>query len=642
MCGISGYFGEGGSAPGRLEAMTKALSRRGPDDAGIWIDSVHGVGLGHRRLSVVDLSPEGKQPMKSASGRFTVAFNGEIYNYPELREQLAADGARFRGRSDTEVMLAAFEAWGIEPALERLEGMFAVAVWDSAEMRLTLARDRAGVKPLYYRWHGGALYFSSELSIPFTQVAPVSLDRRALALYFRHNFIPSPWTIYGGVFKLEPGTVASATIESISRGEFNRHRRYWDPVSEASRAMARRNDKMSMSEAVDRVDAAIASAVRKRAIADVPLGSFLSGGIDSSLVSAHLAECTPKAIETFTIGFSDRDSDESPFAREIAARIGSRHTEFVVSETDALGVIPLLPGMYGEPFADSSQIPTYLVSKLTRSGVTVALSGDGGDELFSGYSSYMTLARAQKTFGRIPEYGFVAATRALSLPGVQNGIALAAGPQKFDWLFNGLRLFSRSREGLIPSGPQGRGSVAERLVLGSVPGDSLLPYRRGPGCMVEHKMTDDFAFYLPEDILTKVDRASMAVALEVRVPLVDDLDVFRVAWEVPFRYKNDGQKGKIVLREALARRIPRHMFERPKKGFSIPLGRWLAGPLNDWLEDMTNEAELRADGILNVGLVSELKAKRRIEDDWTNYKLWAIACFQAWRKEVRSVGVKLP
>lgn len=642
MCGISGYLGAGREGPRRLEAMTEALRRRGPDDGGIWIDSYHGVGLGHRRLSVVDLSVEGKQPMKSSSGRYIVALNGEIYNHPELREQLTAAGHRFRSHSDTEAMLAAFDAWGIEPALERLEGMFAIAVWDAADKRMTLARDRAGVKPLYFRWHAGALYFSSELSTPFAQVAPTSLDRRGLSLYFRHNFIPAPWTIYAEILKLEPGTVATATEESAARGVFERHRRYWDPVAEVSRAMGRRDEGMGLSEAVDRVDSAIGLAVRKRAIADVPLGAFLSGGIDSSLVSAHLAECSPRAIETFTIGFTDRDSDEAPFAREIASRIGSRHTEFIVSEADALSTIPLIPGLYGEPFADSSQIPTYLVSKLTRSRVTVALSGDGGDELFSGYSTYMRLARAQNSFSRIPDMGFVAATRALSLPIVRDRLASAAGPQKYEWLFNGLRLFAGSRESCIPAGPQGRGSTAERLVVGSKPGDSLLPYRRGSGCMVEQKMTDDFSFYLPEDILTKVDRASMAVALEVRVPLVDDLDVFRAAWEIPFRHKNDGRTGKIVLREALARRIPRSLFERPKKGFSIPLGRWLEGPLRAWLEDLTSEGELKADGILNPQVVSELKAARRVDDEWTNYKLWGIACFQAWRRETRSLlGVRL-
>jgi asparagine synthase (glutamine-hydrolysing) len=622
--------------------MTEALRRRGPDDGGIWLDSQHRVGLGHRRLAVVDLSTEGKQPMKSAGGRYTAVLNGEIYNHLELRERLTSAGHRFRGHSDTEAMNAAFEAWGIEPALERLEGMFAIAVWDAVDRRMTLARDRVGVKPLYFRWHAGALYFSSELSVPFAHIAPTSLDRRALSLYFRHNFIPAPWTVYAEISKLEPGTVVSATAESAARGAFERQRRYWDPVTEVAAVIGRRDAGMDLTEAVDRVDSAIGRAVRKRAIADVPLGAFLSGGIDSSLISAHLAECSPRAIETFTIGFSDRDCDEAPFAREIASRIGSRHTEFIVTEAEAISTIPLIPGLYGEPFADSSQIPTYLVSKLTRSRVTVALSGDGGDELFSGYSTYQRLARAQDSFARVPELGFVAGARALSLPIIRDCIASAVGAQKYEWLFNGLRLFSGARESFIPAGPHGRGSMAERLVLGSRPGDSLQPYRRASGCMVEQKMTDDFSFYLPEDILTKVDRASMAVALEVRVPLVDDLDVFRAAWEIPFRHKNNGRTGKIVLREALARRIPRPLFERPKKGFSIPLGRWLEGPLRSWFEDLTSEGEIKSDGILNAEAVSELKIARRVDDEWTNYKLWGIACFQAWRRETRSQPAVFP
>lgn len=630
MCGISGFLGAARGA-NALKAMTDALRHRGPDDGRVWVDQTARVGLGHRRLSIIDLSESGAQPMASPSGRFVTAFNGEIYNFTELREELDLRGVRFRGHSDTEVMLAAFDVWGIEATLPRLEGMFAAAVWDSKERRLALFRDPAGVKPLYYRWLKGALYFSSELSADFAGLGPCTIDRRALALYFRHNCVPAPHSIYAEIRKLEPSTVAFASAESVARGGFEHTRQYWNALDDIERLISGRDESMSLEAAVERTEAALSASVRKRAVADVPLGAFLSGGIDSSLVVAHLAAVSSRPVRTFTIGFSDPNFNEAPYAREIAARLGTEHTEFSVTERDALEVIPALPAMYGEPFADSSQIPTYLVSRMTRRAVTVALSGDGGDELFSGYASYRRLARVQDFVGRVPARVFSAVSRGAGAPGVRQGLLAICGPQKYEWLFNGLRLLAAGNEGRISFAAQGRSSLAERLVIGGNSGDSLTPFRRRTGNLVEQKMTDDFLLYLPDDILTKVDRASMAVSLEVRVPFVDDPGVFETAWSIPFRHKNDGKHGKLVLREALARHIPRELFERPKMGFSVPLGRWLSGPLAEWVEDMTSSSRLRDDGLLDPEVVEEIKAVRHDDDEWMSYKLWAIACFQAWR-----------
>jgi len=631
MCGIAGVFGACGRDDAAIVGgLTDALRHRGPDDRGQWSAAEGNAVLGHRRLAVIDLSEHGHQPMVSASGRFVVVYNGEIYNFEELRGELAARGHRFRGTSDTEVMLAGFDEWGVEAAVPRLNGQFAVAVVDRVERRMHLFRDRLGVKPLYYLWRGGRLYFSSELSPAFARLSGREISRVSLALYFRHNFIPAPATIYSDVFKLLPGRLAAIDVESAGRHRFRSERAYWDASQRADEALASRDASMPMAEAVERVERALDRSVRHRMIADVPLGAFLSGGVDSSLVVAHMQRASSGPVRTFTIGFDDRERNEAHCARRIAEHLGTTHTELVVTEDDALRVIPRLPEMYGEPFADSSQIPTHLVSKMTRASVTVALSGDGGDELFAGYSSYRRLSAIQRPLSLIPGAMYAGAARAFGIPFARKALFDRVGPQRYEWAFNALRLFARHAESRVPADLQSSCSIPERIVRNGTAGDSIQPFHRCAGNIAEQMMCNDLRVYLPDDILTKVDRASMAVSLEVRAPFVDDADLFDVAWSIPFRHKNDGRTGKLVLREALARHMPRELYERPKMGFAIPLGRWLNGPLRDWVRACTDPARIDREGFLEGGVVSWLAEHPRREDEWYAYKLWAICVFQSW------------
>ena len=631
MCGIAGVFGAcDRDDAATVGALTDAIRHRGPDDRGLWSAPDGTAVIGHRRLAIIDLSEHGHQPMVSASGRFVVVYNGEIYNFEELRAELIARGHRFRGTSDTEVMLAGFDEWGVEAAVPRLNGMFAAAVVDRGERRMYLFRDRLGVKPLYYLWRGGRLYFSSEFSSSFAWLSGREISCASLALYFRHNFIPAPSTIYTDVFKLLPGRLAAIDVESAGRHRFRSESAYWDACQRADQALGSRDATMSMAEAVERVEHALDRSVRHRMIADVPLGAFLSGGIDSSLVVAHMQRTAGSPVRTFTIGFDDRERNEADCARRIAAHLGTAHTELVVTEDDALRVIPRLPEMYGEPFADSSQIPTHLVSKMTRESVTVALSGDGGDELFAGYSSYRRLAAIQGPFSVIPGAIYAGIAQTFRLPYLRQILFDAAGPQRYEWAFNALRLFARQAESGVPADLQSSCSIPDRIVRNSAAGDSIQPFHRCKGNIAEQMMTNDLRVYLPDDILTKVDRASMAVSLEVRAPFVDDMELFDVAWSIPFRYKNDGRAGKLVLKEALARHVPRPLFERPKMGFAVPLGRWLNGPLREWVEACTDPARIARDGHLDGGIVSWLASHPRREDEWYAYKLWAICVFQSW------------
>ena len=631
MCGIAGVFGScDGVDAAIVGALTDAVAHRGPDDSGVWVSPDGDAVLGHRRLAIIDLSEQGRQPMVSASGRFVVVYNGEIYNFEALRRELSVRGHRFRGTSDTEVMLAAFDEWGVEQTVPKLNGMFAVSVVDRVERRLYAFRDRLGLKPLYYVWRGGRLYFSSELTREFATLSGREISRRALALYFRNNFIPAPLTVYADVFKLMPGHLACCDVESAGAHRFKTDRAYWSVAQRADELMATRDESMSMDEAVERVEATLDRSVRRRMIADVPLGAFLSGGIDSSLVVAHMQRASATAVRTFTIGFDDLERNEADCARRIAAYLRTDHTELRVTERDALDVIPQLAGMYGEPFADSSQIPTHLVSKLTRKSVTVALSGDGGDELFAGYSSYRRLAAVQSVLGAAPPGAYVAAAALWRSSLASRALFAAAGEQRYEWAFNAVRLFARGAERRIPPGLHASYSIPERIVLGARAGDSVRPFHRCAGNVTEQKMCDDLLVYLPDDILTKVDRASMAVSLEVRAPFTDDLDLFDVAWSVPFRHKNDGTAGKRVLKAALARHVPRELFDRPKMGFAIPLGRWLNGPLRDWVLATSDPARIRRDGYLDPATTAALVAHERREEEWYAYKLWAVCIFQSW------------
>ena len=629
MCGITGVFGFGARSE-QVIRLTEALRHRGPDDGSTWTSQDQCAVLGHRRLSIVDLSPTGAQPMISASGRFVTAFNGEIYNFRELRLELGDLGYRFAGSSDTEVMLTAMEAWGIESTLGKLNGMFAAAVYDQEQSKFFIFRDRLGVKPLYYRWEENRLYLSSELTSAFAGIGENRIDRTALALYFRYNYIPAPHTIYEGVYKLPPGSLAEVTLESASHKQFSRISQYWNSVERINSALSTRDQSLGFQESVDMVEAALAASIKDRIVADVPIGAFLSGGIDSSLVVAHMQRQSSQAVRTFTIGFADAKFDESHHARAIARHLGTNHTELMITEQDALRVIPSLPMMYGEPFADSSQIPTYLVSCLTRQSVTVALSGDGADELFAGYSSYQRLAKVGKMLGFMPSPGYAIAAQFMRSQLLQRWIYSSFGEQRYEWVFNALRLFSGSQESWIPRGLHARLSLPERLVMGIAPGDSILPYRRCQGNITEQMMSHDSSIYLPDDILAKVDRASMAVSLEVRAPFADDWRLFEAAWKIPFRHKASQFGGKLVLKSALERHVPRALFDRPKKGFAIPLGRWLNGPLKDWVLACTDPARIRRDGYLDSQEIENLVRNAKSGDEWYAYKLWAVCLFQCW------------
>ena len=632
MCGICGFFGGGDSADIHvLGALNDALSHRGPDDSGLWVHDEKKVGLGHRRLSIIDLTPSGHQPMQSSSGRYHLVFNGEIYNFLELKAELEDAGYSFRGRSDTEVFLAAVEVWGLHQAIDRINGMFAAGLFDDQEQRFFLFRDRVGIKPLYYLWKGGTLWFSSEFTIPFARLSGGQICREALALYFRLNYIPAPFSIYEGIKKVEPGVIFSISMESAARQAFEGQTVYWRSTERINDILGEKKyDDLTMDEAVTALDDTVSKSVRQRMVSDVPIGSLLSGGIDSSYITAQMQRASDRPIKTFTIGFNENDCNEAAHAKAIAEHLGTDHSELIVTESDALKLIPKMTEVYGEPFADSSQIPTYLVSKLARQSVTVALSGDGGDELFGGYDHYITLAKFQKYVSTIPSSVYFRMAMAFKNPWIQKRVRNALGAQRYELLFNALRLFCGERELQIPSGIHSEHSLPESLVRDISPGASLLPFRRCNGSLSEQAMANDFMVNLPDDLLVKVDRASMAVSLEIRVPFLDDVNVFDLAWRIPRHLKFNGHSGKLVLKKALADHIPSALFERPKMGFGIPLAQWLGGQLHEWVADSVDPVRIRRDGLLDASIMSDIVAATQQNDAWYAYKLWAICMFQSW------------
>ena len=635
MCGISGIFRSvGGVDAGQITRLNDALVHRGPDDAGVWVSKDRKIGLGHRRLSIVDLSPTGKQPMHSGTGRFIAVYNGEIYNFRELRDDLMKLGQLFRGTSDTEVMLAAFEHWGVLESLGKMNGMFAAAVWDQRDAKLFLFRDRLGVKPLFYHFHNGALYWSSELSPVFSRLGGCEIDREALALYFRFNCIPAPRTIYQGICKLMPGVIATCSAEDIQRGRIGSEVSYWETEAELDRVYGQRSS-MSEDEALELLDHGISRSVQQRMITDVPLGAFLSGGIDSSLVVSYMAKCSARPIQTFTIGFDDFEFDEAVAARKISEYLKTDHTEFHVGDREALDLIPSLPSIFGEPFADSSAIPTFLVSRLTRRSVTVALSGDGGDELFAGYNYYNTMAKIGRYCAVIPPQALVLLSRMLSYGMAPRLMELALGKRNWGRLTKVVRIAAGPLEARIPLEFDGYLASPETLVIGAPKGASLRLFRRCMGNLVEQSMCDDLMRYLPDDILTKVDRTSMANSLEVRAPFADDFQLLQAAWSIPYKYKRrSGAGGKLILKKLLARHLPVDLFERPKQGFGVPLVSWLNGPLLGWVESSTSERRLRNDGYLNSDVVAELKRRTAEGDVGYATSLWAVCVFQNWLDQV--------
>lgn len=645
MCGIAGLFRPAADlAADRVESMVlgmaAALHHRGPDAGGIWTDPSKGIGLGHRRLSIIDLSPSGAQPMVSASGRWVVVYNGEIYNFRELRQDLQARGHRFRGQSDTEVLLAGVAEWGLAGALQRAVGMFALAVWDREEMTLQLARDRMGEKPLYYGWVNDTFLFGSELKAlrTFRDWQP-TVDRRALTLFVRHNYVPAPHSVYQGIRKLPPGTILTVKGSGPS-GEAPRP--YWSLFRSVEAARA---DRFQGSEidAVARLDSLLREAVRGQMVADVPLGAFLSGGIDSSTIVALMQVQSERPVRTFTIGFNEQAYDEAVYAKAIAQHLGTDHTELYVTPEDAMAVIPRLPALYDEPFADSSQIPTFLVAELARRSVTVSLSGDGGDELFGGYNRYFLARSIWRRLGWLPHR----LRRALA------GAITACAPRTWDRIFAAARALSpaalRSRQfgdGLYKLAAILRSESPEsiyhrlvshweqpdQVVLGAAePSTPLTDAAAWPGLedYTERMMFLDAITYLPDDILVKVDRASMGVSLESRVPLLDHR-VVEFAWSLPFSFKVQGAQGKWLLRKVLDRYVPGELVDRPKMGFGVPIDDWLRGPLRDWAESLLDERRLREEGFFHPGPILQ-KWREHLSGarNW-QYLLWDILMFQAW------------
>jgi len=651
MCGLTGYIDYRPATRQTREAivgaMAQTLYHRGPDDGGVWVDAEAGVALGFRRLSIIDLSPLGHQPMVSASGRYIIVFNGEIYNFKEIRARLAQEGVVPRGHSDTEVLLEAIAAWGERPAIAACEGMFALAVWDRQERKLTLARDRAGIKPMYWGLtHDGAMLFGSELKALRRHPSwRGEIDRDAVALFMRYGYVPAPYSIYRRTWKLEPGAMLT-----YRRGAEPKIERYWDlrliaETAQVDPVPGTDQDRVEMLEHL------MLRSVKNEMVSDMPLGAFLSGGVDSTLVTALMQKSSNRPIKTFTIGFNAEGFNEARHAAAVAQHIGTDHTELYVSDENIREVIPNLPIWYDEPFADSSQIPTHLVSRLAREHVTVALSGDGGDEMFAGYPRYRWARSLHRAISPLPNPVRRAAGALMSA--VPNGVASAVmtllpkneRPKRPGQSLKKLgRLFSGSAGGdfhreivSIWNNPEGVVKGAHEPMLSM--SDPALA-RKFPH-IAERMMLNDMMIYLPDDILAKVDRASMAVSLEVRVPLLNH-HIVEFAARMPFDMKLRGNVTKWAMREILYKHVPKELIERPKQGFMVPLDDWLRGPLKHWIDDLVAPETLRRDGYFDAAAIgARWQDHRNRTWDW-GYALWNVAMFQSWLAREREQPPKEP
>jgi asparagine synthase (glutamine-hydrolysing) len=628
MCGFSGFINSDAvqNADFVLDKMLTKITHRGPDDTGSWFSD--NVTLGHQRLSIHDLSPLGHQPMHSHSNRYVVIFNGEIYNFAELRTELKATGVSFVSESDTEVLLASVEMWGVEIALTKFVGMFAFALWDKQEALLYLARDRLGEKPLYYFSSDEGFVFGSQLgSLAQHPSFKKCIDREALGLYLRHGYIPAPLSIYQKTYKLMPGHLLTV---SITDNGFSHKQSvpYWSLTTQSSKTKQVITDPQ---QAMKELDALISQSVSLQSKADVPLGAFLSGGIDSSLITAYMQSQSAKPINTFTIGFDNPKYNEALFAKDIARHLGTNHTEHYINEHDLLTVIPKLADIYDEPFADSSQLPTYVVGALARKQVTVALSGDGGDELFCGYSRYQKTFQRWQKFKRIP-------VPLRSLTGsVLSSVSVNANASDFNFLGKTPKDLIRSLDYVSSRDfasfyKRSLSTLAnvEDVIIGSKPQDSVYDVMQvGASSLYDHMMTTDTLQYLPDDILTKVDRAFMASSLEGRIPLLDHR-IVEFARSVPVEiHRLDGQ-GKYLLRELLYKKVPKKMIDRPKMGFAIPLADWLRGALQEWADNLLSPNRLSNDGIFDVDFVSSIWQQHLSgHNDWGTL-LWSILMFNSW------------
>ena len=656
MCGLVGCYTNNRDCHYDVDRMTSALVHRGPDASGTWAEN--GIALGHRRLSIIDLSSAGSQPMLSACDRYVLSYNGEVYNHFELRRELDLAGGlvNWKGHSDTETLLAGISHWGLDETLQKASGMFALALWDRKERRLYLARDRMGEKPLYWGWAGKDLVFGSELkALRAHPDCPRDVCRDALAQYLRFMYVPAPRSIHPGLYKLEPGTIltvdgappAGPPENPIRPGGHHGSigiRRYWDLNAEIEAGA--QNQIEDEGDAVATLGEVLGKAVRRQMISDVPLGAFLSGGVDSSAIVALMQTQSAQPVQTFTIGFDDTAYDESPHAAAVARHLGTEHKRLHVTDTDARRVIPLLPDLYDEPFADSSQIPMYLVCRAARQHVTVALSGDGGDELLGGYNRYIRGPGLWKRLSKVPK-----PLRQVS------GYAAQALPEKTWDMIGGA--YNHLRHG--SAGISGLGTKVHRLSERLRVTDSLDDLHRnmastwiepetvmagnvsepqshlddplptfGADDPAMRMMLQDMRSYLPDDILCKVDRAAMGVSLETRTPFLDP-DVIALAARLPMAMKIRDCQGKWALRQVLYQHVPREMIERPKAGFAIPIGIWLRGPLRDWAEELLSHEHLAEDGFFDPEIIRQTWAEHLSgRSDWTT-RLWAILMFQAWK-----------
>lgn len=651
MCGIAGFLDPAHRTRDPLHvlrSMGDAIAHRGPDGRAEWFDPSSGIGLAHRRLAIIDLSEAGAQPMRSHCGRFVITLNGEIYNFEALRGELEREGnaPAWRGYSDTEVLLACISAWGVERTLKKCNGMFAFALWDVPNRELILARDRFGEKPLYYGWRGGTLLFASELkALNRYPERSREIDTTALGLLLQFNYIPAPYCIWKGLKKLLPGTWARFRARESDVEEAGEAQRYWSAI-ECALDAAQQRMPVSDVEAVDLVDKALREAVGIRMRADVPLGAFLSGGVDSSAVVAAMQAQSARPVQTYSISYADPLYNEGDYAGAVARHLGTTHADLRVEPSQARAVIPLLPRMYDEPFADASQIPTFLVAQLARTGVTVSLSGDGGDELFGGYNRHVWGPRLWRRLRGTPQWLRSGMARGLHAipPKTWNRFLGTAGflwpalrsvhapgykLHKFAGIcdaFDEAELYQRMIS--FWSDPAIAVTGFDRR---NVPAVHREAWPKGMG-FSESMMLQDAVSYLPDDILAKVDRASMAVALEARVPFLDPA-LFELAWRLPQHLRVRGDTGKWVLRQVLGRYVPRELIDRPKMGFGIPVGQWLRSELREWAEDLLSESALRRSGMLDPGPIRRIWAEHLSGSlDW-EYHLWSVLMFQAWLKD---------
>jgi asparagine synthase (glutamine-hydrolysing) len=647
MCGIVGLFQRPGASESELlhraEVMASTLAHRGPDDAGRWAEPQAGMAFGFRRLAIIDLSANGHQPMSSTSGRYTMVFNGEVFNHRELRRDLAATGATFRGHGDSEVILAAFERWGIEAAVKRFVGMFALAVWDARSRELTLIRDRLGIKPLFVYAEPGFLSFASELralhaGTRFDQ----TMDVEAVTAYLRYLYVPAPATIFRRAQKLLPGHLLTIRDPDAPLPEA---RPYWS-VKEVAQAGTSARFELTDEEAAEEFDRLLTESVKLRMEADVPLGALLSGGVDSSTVVAVMQAAAGAPVRTFTIGFDRPEHDESAHAREIARYLGTNHTQLRVHGQDALALVPQLPELLDEPLADPSYIPTYLVCRLARQHVTVTLTGDGGDELFGGYNRYIAGARLIGQTERWPR-----ALRRLAATGIRS-----LSPERWDRLHGALTpvLAAHARTRLAGTKLRKLGRMLEsegaqagyrtllsawrepaRLVIGGRErlerSDALFEQGKNGLDLMERMMLADQGSYLPDDLLAKVDRASMAVSLEARVPLLDHRLV-EFSWRLPRRFKVRDGTGKWILRQALYRRVPRALVDREKVGFTVPMADWLRGPLREWASDLLSPSRLAQQNLVRAEPLQSAWTRFCAGDSEDAAGLWAVLLLTAWQE----------